>query len=128
MAICMSSMTVKQLVKDGLDRDKLCYVLPALDSGLEPRRIIIGLTTKLYPDGRKREALLVRLALEMDLSAFHFEIYGAGWESVTPVLEKAGALVRASDDRRDTVCGDRDGRQRGHGAGLQAHEREDPAF
>ena len=98
MTICMSTMTVRQLVTEGVPREKLCYVLPALDPGIAPRRIIIGLTTKLYPDGRKRESLLVRLAQEMDLSDFQFDIYGTGWEDVAQKLRSAGAVVELGAD------------------------------
>lgn len=93
LLICMSTMTVKQLLNEGVPREKLCYVLPALDEGIKPRRIVIGLTTKLYPDGRKRESLLLRLAQEMDLSDFQFDIYGSGWEEVARTLRNAGAAV-----------------------------------
>lgn len=101
LVVCMSSMTVKQLVNEGLPREKICYVLPAFDGGIVPRRIVIGLTTKLYPDGRKRETLLVRLAREMDLSAFHFDIFGTGWDEVAPLLRKAGALVTVTVDGKN---------------------------
>jgi hypothetical protein len=101
LAICMSSWTVKQLVDGGGDRAKLCFVLPALDEGLLPRRIVIGLTTKLYKDGRKREKLLVRLSREMDLSDFHFDIFGTGWDNVVPHLRQAGALVTLAVDSGD---------------------------
>ena len=103
MAICMSSMTVKQLVLSGLPRAKMCYVLPAFDGGLEPRRIVVGLTTKIYPEGRKREDLLVRLAKEMNLSSFHFEIFGSGWESVVEVLRVSGATVLLHVDGADPI-------------------------
>lgn len=103
MVICMSSMTVKQLVNDGLPRVKMCYILPAFD-GLEPKRIVIGLTTKIYPDGRKREHLLERLAQEMNLSAFHFDIYGTGWEQMAEVLRKGGATVSVTVDTDDAVA------------------------
>jgi hypothetical protein len=99
----MSSMTVKQLVKAGLPREKLCYVLPALDAGFEPRRITIGIATKLYSDGRKREALLTRLAKEMDLSSFHFEIFGTGWEQVAGVLRGGGATVSLAAGTEDAA-------------------------
>jgi hypothetical protein len=105
VAICMSSMTVKQLVNDGLPRAKMCYVLPALDGGIVPRRIVIGLTTRLYSDGRKRESLLVRLAKETDLSAFQFDIFGTGWDEVAPLLRHAGALVTVTLDGKN-VQGD----------------------
>jgi hypothetical protein len=98
LAICMSSMTMKQLVNDGNDRKKLCYVQPALDDGLVPRRIVIGIASKVYPDGRKREGLLERLAKDMDLPAFHFEIFGTGWDRPADALRRAGALVSITEN------------------------------
>lgn len=103
VAVCMSSMTVKQLVNDGMPRDKLCYVLPAFDRGIEPRRLVVGLTTKLYSDGRKREALLVRMADETDLSPFHFDIYGTGWDEVAGKLRQAGAKVSVTTDGTNSM-------------------------
>ncbi|HXC56341.1 MAG TPA: hypothetical protein VNU97_13675 [Rhizomicrobium sp.] len=94
VGVCMSSDTVAALVRSGIPATSLCYVLPAQDFTVQPRRIVIGLTTRLYADGRKRESLLLRLARETDLSPFRFEIFGAGWEAVVPRLEAAGAEVR----------------------------------
>jgi hypothetical protein len=101
LGICMSTATVRQLVNEGIDRSKLCYVLPALDSGIAPRKIIVGITTKVHADGRKRERLLARLAREMDLSNFRFEIFGYGWSAVSNQLRSAGAEVFLDED-----CGD----------------------
>ena len=101
LAICMSSMTVKQLVTDGNDRKKLCFILPAVHEGLAPRKIVIGITSKVYPDGRKREALLERLATDLDLSAFRFDIWGSGWEPIAYVLSRAGAEVSINDETGD---------------------------
>lgn len=94
VGICMSSHMAAELVARGVDAKNLCYVSPAHDGKIIPRRIIIGLTTRLYPDGRKREALLLRLAQKMRLDAFRFDIFGAGWDHVVPVLSAAGAEVR----------------------------------
>lgn len=91
--ICMSSHQVEFLVGQGLRRESLCHVLPAHDNRLQPRRIRIGIATRLYPDGRKREDLLVKLAETLSLDAFEFEIHGAGWEPLVPVLKAAGAVV-----------------------------------
>src|SRR5213079_3455186 len=55
--ICMSSHQVEFLVAQGLPRASLCHVLPAHDNRVKPRRIRIGIATRLYPDGRKREDL-----------------------------------------------------------------------
>ncbi len=93
MGICMSRNTVEDLVKWGVPREKLCYISPAIDGLLEPRRVVIGLTTNLYDDGRKREDLLVYLSEHMDLGYFTFRIMGKGWEKMIPILEGAGARV-----------------------------------
>jgi hypothetical protein len=93
LGICMSSSTVAELAERGIPRNSLCFVLPAHDARVVPRRIRIGLTTRTYSDGRKREWMLQRLAADMRLDAFEFEIFGAGWKHVIAELEAAGASV-----------------------------------
>ncbi len=103
IGICMSSYAVAELSARGLPRDSLCYVLPGHDSQVTPRKIVIGLTTRLYEDGRKREALLLELARDMSLACFCFEIHGAGWDKIVPKLERAGAEVRYFPGTQDYV-------------------------
>lgn len=93
MGICMSNQSRLDLCRAGVPPVKLAFVLPAHDADIAPRRITIGLTTRVYPDGRKREALLARLADDIPLDAFRFEIYGSGWEAVVPRLRAGGATV-----------------------------------
>lgn len=103
VGVCMSSHTMHYLISQGVPEEKLFYISPAHDALLAPRRIVIGVTTRLYPDGRKRESLLKGLAERISLSAFEFRIFGEGWDAIVPVLEKAGAKVtyfRESDDYR----------------------------
>jgi len=76
------------------EREKLRYITPAHDGLVIPRRIVIGITSRLRGDKAKREHLLIRLCDTMRLDAFHFEIIGRGWEEVIPRLEAAGARVR----------------------------------
>jgi hypothetical protein len=101
LGLCMSRDMMRTLVAGGIPQDRLWYVLPAFDPPAEPRRIRIAITTRLYPDGRKREDLLVRLAAERDLSSFHFEIAGSGWDEVVPLLRAAGATVQWSPGSED---------------------------
>lgn len=99
--ICMSSDTVERLVGLGAPRKKLCHIMLGHDGEIVPRRIVIGITTRVYADGRKREDLLGRLARAMPLEAFEFRIFGAGWDKIVPELQKAGAIVNydgGSDD------------------------------
>lgn len=94
IGICMSKHHADELVLRGIPRESLTFVLPAHDGEISPRRIVIGIMTRLYPDGRKREKFLIKLAEEVRLDAFRFDIFGAGWEKIVPQLEYAGAEVR----------------------------------
>jgi len=93
MGICMSRMTLEELVLCGIPREKLCFISPAHDGEMTPRRIVIGVTTQIRPDGAKREDVLIKMAHTIRLNAFHFEIVGPRWEKVIPHLEAAGATV-----------------------------------
>lgn len=99
--LCMSRDMMRALVEWGVPPDGLWYVLPAFDAPPDGARIRIAITTRLYPDGRKREALLQRLALDCDLSPFHFEIAGGGWDAVAGDLRRAGASVRWNEGSAD---------------------------
>ncbi len=101
LAICLSRQTAEWLATKGLDRERLCFVVPGVDDSAGPRRVVIGITSRVYADGRKRESLLVDLAHRVRLDDFHFEIYGSGWERIVPVLETAGATVRYEGDSGD---------------------------
>lgn len=92
-AICMSSMTVDQVADDGVYRSRLTYVVPAHDVGMTPERIVIGITSNNYSDGRKRDWLLGKLAVDLRLDDFEFRIFGGGWDEVCRQLEGAGAVV-----------------------------------
>lgn len=93
VGICMSSDTMRQLAAHGCPSESLYFISPAHDAHIVPRRIVIGITSRVYPDGRKREALLQEIARRMDLSGFEFRIFGQGWEAVVATLEAAGAKV-----------------------------------
>jgi hypothetical protein len=93
VGIALSSHTCDMLKQAGAAPESLAFAVPGHDFAAKPRRIIIGLTTRLYADGRKREAMLLALAQNMRLDAFRFEIFGVGWEAVIPMLEEAGAEV-----------------------------------
>lgn len=94
MAFCMSQHAMLELMELGVPATGLWYVLPAIDAAIPPRRIRIGITTRVYDDGRKREAFMARLSRDMRLDSFHFDIFGEGWELVVRLLEESGATVR----------------------------------
>lgn len=93
VGIALSSHTCDMLVAAGVAPASLAYAIPGHDFAAAPRRIVIGITTRLYADGRKREAMLTELARNMRLDRFRFEIFGAGWDNVVPQLEAGGAEV-----------------------------------
>lgn len=101
LALCMSPHAATELAGFGVPGERLWHVLPAIDTPLAPRRVIVGITTRVYDDGRKREKFLVRLARDMRLDAFHFRIFGAGWEAIVPELRDAGAEVELDAGTED---------------------------
>lgn len=97
LGICMSSATVKQLASMGIPRSKLCYVLPAHDGLIKPRRIKVGITSKVHNDGRKRELLLDKLAQSLSPDDFCFSIMGNGWNSIITSMRNRGFYVDYND-------------------------------
>jgi hypothetical protein len=93
LGICMSRMTKAELVAQGLDQNRLTVITPGHDGTVQPRRIVIGITSRLYADGRKGENTLLKVAESLRLDAFRFEIHGEGWSEVADVLRRAGAEV-----------------------------------
>jgi hypothetical protein len=101
LALCMSPHAAEELARSGVPQERLSYVLPAIDKPLPPRRIVVGITTRVYDDGRKREKFLLRLASDMRLDAFRFEIFGRGWDGVVSKLRSAGAQVEVDAGTED---------------------------
>lgn len=104
LGIGLSSAHREFLIDSGIAANRLAYVVPAHDFVAPPRRIVVGLTTRVYKDGRKREFMLTTLARTMRLDLFKFEIFGSGWEAVIPALEAAGAEVSYSPGTDDYVA------------------------
>lgn len=93
VGICMSSHTMKKLITAGIPKEQLCYVNPAHDGLITPRPLTVGITTRTYPDGRKREYLLASLAKRINPDDFAFRIMGEGWEKVVQQLNQYGFSV-----------------------------------
>jgi hypothetical protein len=104
IGICLSRQMMADLVQRGLPPEKLCYILPAHDGQVALRRIVIGITSRMYGDGRKREWLLVKLAKTMRLDAFHFVILGQGWDTIITHLLAAGATIDYDPGTDDYVA------------------------
>jgi glycosyltransferase involved in cell wall biosynthesis len=103
MGICMSFEAVHRLAHFGVPREKLCFVTPVHDGTMRPRRILVGLATRLYDDGRKREHLLEELAGSISPDDFTFAIMGAGWELIVQRLRSRSFEVEYFDDFDETI-------------------------
>ena len=97
MGICMSFDTVNRLARFGVPRDRLCFITPAHDGIMKPRKALVGLTTRLYPDGCKREFLLEELARTISPDDFRFAIMGSGWDAIVERLRGRGFEIEYRD-------------------------------
>ena len=90
MGICSSFEGVHRLAHFGMPRQKLCFISPGHDGVMKPRKILVGLTTRIYADGCKREHLLRELSMRISPEDFRFAIMGAGWDEIVGVMRKRG--------------------------------------
>jgi len=67
----------------------LSYVNPAHDQVMKPRKIVMGITSKIQPSGCKREKMLNEIAKRISPFDFKFKIMGSGWE---PIVDNLGRL------------------------------------
>jgi hypothetical protein len=91
--ICMSRHGVQLLMNAGLDRECLQYAHIAHDGVSKRRKTAIGISTRLYPDGRKGEQDLVRLLPHLPSSMYRFEIIGFGWAPIVRQMTTMGFEV-----------------------------------
>lgn len=91
----MSSYTLNMLSICGIPRDKLCYVNPAHDGDIKPRKIVIGITYRCHSDYdlRKRDDLILQVCKQLDACFFKLRIMGDGWDETVSQLEKMGFEV-----------------------------------
>ena len=95
MGICMSRDTLNQLVGMGVDRYKLCYINPAHDGVIKPRKYILGITHRCYDrkDNRRRDTSVLDICKEIDPVYFEFRIMGSGWEEIVDQMRERGFTV-----------------------------------
>ena len=91
--ICMSYDTMSQLISCGVKRNKICYINPAQDGVLMPRKIVLGFTYAVYKDGRKRDDILVDICKNISPDAFRFIVMGSGWEDILSQVKNMGFEV-----------------------------------
>lgn len=93
MGICMSRETMERLAAYGIPREKLCYVNPAQDGVIKPKKYILGITHKTHEDHRKNEGVLIELCRALDPAYFSFKIMGAGWNDIVADVREMGFQV-----------------------------------
>jgi len=97
VGICMSSDTARILARSGVRRDRLGYVNPAHDFVVKPRKLVIGITSKVQPTGCKRERMLIEIVDQVSPDDFKFSIMGSGWDDIVEVMTSKGVEVDYCD-------------------------------
>ncbi len=93
IGICMSLETRNMLISYGIKPNKICYVNPAQDGQIHPKKISLGFTHRTYNDYRKRESMVVDVCEKIDPNIFRFVIMGAGWDSIIEQMRNLGFEV-----------------------------------
>ena len=90
MGICMSGQTMEKLASYGIPREKICYINPAQDGVISPKKYVLGITHKTHEDHRKNENILIDLCRSLDPDYFAFKIMGSGWNNIVDAIKKMG--------------------------------------
>jgi hypothetical protein len=90
LGICMSRDTLNQLAGQGISRGQLVYISPGHDGHFRPRKLLVGITSKVQPTGCKREYLIEELIDAISPDIFKFIIMGSGWETIVSRFRTAG--------------------------------------
>ena len=95
VGICMSADTLKKLSMWGISRDRLCYINPAQDGEIKPRKIVLGITNRCYGwlDCRKRDDMIVLICQQINPQFFRWKIMGSGWDEIVNAIQKLGFEV-----------------------------------
>jgi len=93
MGICMSRDTMYQLASMGVPREKLCYINPAQDGVIKPRKYVLGITHRVHEDFRKRVDALTDICDGISPDFFEFKIMGDGWEQTIEKIRSKGFTV-----------------------------------
>jgi len=97
MGICMSKETVKNLIEAGLPKERLCYINPAQDGEIKPRKIVLGITHKTHYDFRKNPNSVLKICNVISPDVFSFKIMGSGWEKIVEKMRERGFTVEYYD-------------------------------
>ena len=98
MGICMSRETMEKLAMYGAPREKLCYINPAQDEVIKPKKYVLGITNKTHDDHRKNENVLVDLCTTLNPDYFAFKIMGSGWAEIVAEVRAMGFQIDYYDE------------------------------
>ena len=90
IGIGMALETRNRLISSGVKANKICYINPAQDGQIRPRKVSLGFTHRVYNDSRKRESMLIDICKQIDPELFRFVIMGAGWEDIIAQMNEMG--------------------------------------
>jgi len=96
--ICMSRSVMNELVSAGLPENKILFINPAHDGLIKTKKIVIGITSKVQPDGCKREYLVEELFNHISPEIFSLSIMGAGWNRIVERIRAKGFIVDYIDE------------------------------
>lgn len=93
--ICMSSDTLNKLSEWGIPRNRICYINPAQDGDMQPRKIVLGITNRCHGgfDFRKRDSLILEVCRQLEPQFFKLKIMGSGWEEIVRQIRQLGFEV-----------------------------------
>lgn len=98
MGICMSRDTMNQLISMGIPREKICYINPAQDGVIKPRKYVLGITHRIHSDHRKRASALIDICDSISPDYFEFKIMGDGWDEIVEKVREKGFTVKYYND------------------------------
>jgi hypothetical protein len=93
-AICLSSDLAAALDAADVRAEFVTWALPGSDAHGLPPKIVIGLATRVYKDGRKNEWMPVKLCSEFGSEHLEFRIWGADWEPAVAQMQSMGVEVK----------------------------------
>lgn len=90
IGICMSKETRDRLIANGIPANKVCYINPAQDGQIKPKKVSLCFTHRVYNDSRKRESMLIDICKKINNDIFKFVIMGSGWEDIIKKMNELG--------------------------------------
>lgn len=91
LGICMSKETVEKLTSLGVPRCKLCYINPAHDNVIKPKKYVVGITHRNHiEDFRKNDSAIIDILDGINPAYFKFLIMGDNWDCIVRELRRKG--------------------------------------